>query len=157
MRTFLALVTLILIVSVGIALHAGTTVAGARPSGFTATIRVVEHNTTGVVTDTGAKGDSAGDILTYANGLYNAGNTRKVGSDNGYCVRTVVGETWECSWTAFLPGGLITVQGPFLDTRPSKVIITGGTGKYSRATGWMDLKARNDKGTEYDFVYHLQN
>ena len=121
------------------------------------TFTVVERATTDPVTETGKKGDSAGDLLTFANALYNAGNTKKVGSDNGYCVRTVVGKSWECWWTTFLAGGQITVEGPFLDAGPSKLSITGGTGEYSRARGWMDLKARNDKGTEYDFVYHVQS
>ena len=121
------------------------------------TFTVVEHATTDATTDTGKKGDSAGDILTFANALYNAGNTKKVGSDNGYCIRTVVGKSYECIWTAFLAGGQITIEGPFLDAGPSKLSITGGTGKYSRARGWMDLKARNDKGTEYDFIYHVQS
>ncbi len=133
------------------------TSAGGTPAALTVTFTVVERATTDAVTETGKKGDSAGDLLTFANALYNAGNTKKVGSDNGYCVRTVVGKSWECWWTTFLAGGQITVEGPFLDAGPSKLSITGGTGKYSRARGWMDLKARNDKGTEYDFVYHVQS
>ena len=133
------------------------TTAGGEPAALTVTFTVVEHATTDATTDTGKKGDSAGDLLTFANALYNAGNTKKVGSNNGYCVRTVVGKSWECWWTAFLAGGQITVEGPFLDAGPSKLSITGGTGKYSRARGWMDLKARNDKGTEYDFTYHVQS
>jgi len=133
------------------------TTAGGEPAALTVTFTVVEHATTDATTDTGKKGDSAGDILTFANALYNAGNTKKVGSDNGYCIRTVVGKSYECIWTAFLAGGQITIEGPFLDAGPSKLSITGGTGKYSRARGWMDLKARNDKGTEYDFTYHVQS
>jgi len=133
------------------------TTAGGKPAALTVTLTLVERATTDAVTDTGKKGDSAGDLLTFANALYNAGNTKKVGSDNGYCVRTVVGKSWECWWTTFLAGGQITVEGPFLDAGPSKLSITGGTGKYSRARGWMDLRARNDKGTEYDFVYHVQS
>ncbi|HET9460786.1 MAG TPA: dirigent protein [Gaiellaceae bacterium] len=130
--------------------------AGGEPAALTATFTVVERATTDAVTDTGKKGDSAGDILTFANELYNSANTKKVGTNNGYCVRTVVGKSWECWWTAFVAGGQVTVEGPFLDAGPSKLSITGGTGKYSRARGWMDLRARNDKGTEYDFVYHVQ-
>jgi hypothetical protein len=45
---------------------AGLVVAGpavAEPQ----EINVIEHATTDAVTDTGAKGDSAGDILTFAN------------------------------------------------------------------------------------------
>ncbi len=130
--------------------------AGGNPAALTVTFTVVEHATTDATTDTGKKGDSAGDILTFANALYNAGNTKKVGDDDGYCIRTNVGKSYECFWTAFLSGGQITVEGPFLDAGPSKLAITGGTGKFSRARGWMDLRSRNDKGTEYDFVYHVQ-
>ena len=130
--------------------------AGGSATSMTATFTVVEHATTDAVTNTGKKGDTAGDLLTFANALYNAGNTTKVGSDNGYCVRTVAGKSWECWWTAFLAGGQIVVEGPFLDAGPSKLAITGGTGKYARARGWMNLSARNDKGTEYDFTYHVQ-
>jgi len=139
-----------------IAAFALAATAGGNPASLTATFTVVERATTDAVTDTGKKGDSAGDILTFANALYNAGNTKKVGTDNGYCVRTVVGKSWECWWTTFLAGGQITVEGPFLDAGPSKLAITGGTGKFSRARGWMDLRSRNDKGTEYDFAYHVQ-
>ena len=130
--------------------------AGGNSTSTAATFTVVEHATTDAVTETGKKGDTAGDLLTFANALYNAGNTKKVGSDSGYCIRTVAGKSWECWWTAFLAGGQIVVEGPFLDAGPSTLAITGGTGKYSRARGWMNLRARNDKGTEFDFVYHVQ-
>jgi hypothetical protein len=130
--------------------------AGGNTTSTAATFTVVERATTDAVTETGKKGDSAGDLLTFANELYNSGNTKKVGSDNGYCVRTVVGKSWECWWTSFLAGGQIVVEGPFLDAGPSKLAITGGTGKYARARGWMNLSARNDKGTEYDFTYYVQ-
>ncbi len=134
------------------------TTAGGKSAALTVTLPIVEHVTASeVVTDTGKKGDSPGDILTFANPLYNGANTKKIGTDNGQCARTVVGKSWECWWTALLPGGQITVEGPFFDTGPSKLAITGGTGKYSRARGWMDLKVRNDKGTELDFVYHIQS
>ena len=139
-----------------VAAFAFAATAGGEPAALTVTFKLVERATTDAVTDTGKKGDSAGDILTFANALYNSANTKKVGTDNGYCVRTVVGKSWECWWTAFVAGGQITVEGPFLDAGPSKLSITGGTGKYSRARGWMDLRARNDKGTEYDFAYHVQ-
>jgi len=140
-----------------VAAFAFAATAGGEPAALTVTLKLVERATTDAVTDTGKKGDTAGDILTFANVLYNAGNTKKVGTDNGYCVRTVVGKSWECWWTTFLAGGQITVEGPFLDAGPSKLSITGGTGTYSRARGWMDLRARNEKGTEFDFIYHVQS
>lgn len=139
-----------------LAVGAFVATASGNTKSAAATFTVVEHAASDTVTDTGKKGDSVGDLLTFANALYNAGNTKQVGTDNGYCIRTVVGKSWECWWTSFLPGGQIVVEGPFLDAGPSKLAITGGTGRYSRARGWMNLRARNDKGTEYAFTYHVQ-
>src|SRR4051812_17183968 len=75
------------------------------------TIQVVERATTDAVTN-GTSADSAGNILTFANDVFDRKNTTKVGTDQGSCVRIVVGKTWECAWTTFLPGGQITVAGP---------------------------------------------
>jgi len=119
------------------------------------TITVIEHATTDATTDTGAAGDSAGDILTFANEVFDAGNTTKVGTDQGYCIRIVAGASYECIWTTFLPGGQITVEGPFFDAGPSTLAITGGTGKYRKARGTMDLSAANAAGTEFRFAFHL--
>ena len=133
---------------------AATALAGGSTTRSAMTIKVVEHATTDAVTETGKKGDSAGDLLTFANAVYDAANAKKVGSDNGWCIRTVVGKAWECFWTTFLAKGQITVEGPFYDAGDSKLAITGGTGAYATTRGWMLLHARNDKGTEYDFVFH---
>jgi allene oxide cyclase len=117
---------------------------------------LVEHADTDAVTDTGAKGDSAGDVLTFANPVFDKANKTQLGTDQGFCVRTVVGKAWECMWTTSLKDGQLTIEGPFLDAGDSVVAITGGTGKYAGARGQMKLHARNSKGTEYDFVYELQ-
>ncbi len=119
-------------------------------------ISVVEHADTDAVTDTGAKGDSAGDVLTFANPVFDKANKTQVGTDQGYCVRTAVGKAWECTWTLSLKDGQLTVEGPFLDAGDSVLAITGGTGKYAAARGQMKLHARDAKGTAYDFVYELQ-
>jgi allene oxide cyclase len=119
-------------------------------------IALVERATTDSVTDTGAKGDSAGDLLTFANEVYDKDNKTKLGGDSGWCIRTVVGKSWECFWTLQLDKGSITVHGPFLDAGDSVVAITGGTGAYAGAKGEMKLHARDSKGSEYDFVYSLK-
>jgi allene oxide cyclase len=118
------------------------------------TITVIEHATTDETTDTGASGDSAGDILTFANDLFDRTDTRKVGTDQGYCIRTVPGVSYECNWTNILEGGSITVEGPFYDAKDSVIAITGGTGRYRRARGTMKLHAR-ENGTKIDFVFHV--
>jgi allene oxide cyclase len=118
------------------------------------TVTVVEHATTDAVTN-GSATDAAGNILTFANEVFDAADEHRVGSDQGSCVRTVVGKAWECMWTTFLPGGQITAEGPFYDTANSVVAITGGTGAYRNARGEMELKYRNAAGTAFDFVFHL--
>jgi hypothetical protein len=121
----------------------------------TTTLHLVEHADSDVVTDTGDEGDTAGDILTFANEVYDEANEEQVATDNGYCFRTVAPGAWECTWTMTLDDGQITVQGPFYDTSDSVLAITGGTGAYAGARGQMSLHARNDEGTEYDFIYEI--
>ena len=118
-------------------------------------IQVVERALTDTTIDLGAKGDSVGDLLTFANPIYDAANKTKLGSDQGYCVRVVVGKSWECFWTLLLADGEITVEGPFYDTGDSVMAVTGGTGKYAGAKGAMKLHSRDAKSTSYDFLYEL--
>jgi len=57
-------------------------------------LRVTEHNTTQTITDTGATGDSAGDILTFGpNDVFDADDKNKVGTDQGICFRIVPGKS----------------------------------------------------------------
>jgi allene oxide cyclase len=118
-------------------------------------LQVVERALTDTTVDLGAKGDSVGDLLTFANPIYDAANKTKLGSDQGYCVRVVVGKSWECFWTLLLAEGQITVEGPFFDTGDSVMVVTGGTGKYAGAKGAMKLHSRDAKSTAYDFIYEL--
>ena len=127
-------------------------------SSSTTTIKVVERAETDVLQHIGpaSEKDSTGDVLGFANDLYDENNESKVGTDNGFCIRTAPGKAFECAWTASLDGGQITVQGPFLDTSDSELAITGGTGDYSEAHGQMQLHSRNPEETEYDFIYEIE-
>jgi allene oxide cyclase len=116
---------------------------------------VVERAASDTVTDLGAKGDSVGDILTFANEIYDKDNKTLIGHDNGWCVRTVAGQAWECFWTLTIEKGQITVEGPFYDTKDSVLAVTGGTGDYQSVQGDMKLHSRDQKGSEYDFIYTL--
>ena len=91
---------------------------------------MTEHATTDTVTDTGAAEDSAGDVLTFANEVFDAEDGSRVGGNQGMCVRTVPGDAWECFWTLSLASGQITVEGPFYDAGDSVLAITGGTGAF---------------------------
>ncbi len=118
-------------------------------------LKLVEHATTDAVTDTGATGDSVGDILTFANEVYDADDKIKIGTDQGVCFRTAVGKAWECFWTLALDKGQITVEGPFYDTGGSVLAITGGTGDYAGARGEMALAPIGTDGKAYSFVSNI--
>jgi allene oxide cyclase len=122
------------------------------------TIALIEHAETDTVRHIGPANeeDSVGDMLAFANPVFDSANKERVGSDNGQCVRTAAGKAWECIWTVSLSGGQITVEGPFYDGKDSTLAITGGTGDYKDASGQMGLHARNPEETEYDFTYEVE-
>ncbi|HEY6932118.1 MAG TPA: allene oxide cyclase family protein, partial [Marmoricola sp.] len=149
--------------TVAVTVAAGAVAVGAANASSTGAavttgrhITVVERAVSDTVVDTGPKGDSQGDLLSFANPVFNAANSKKVGHDNGSCIRTRVGRAWECSWTTRLARGSLVVEGPFLDKHDSTLAITGGTGAYSRARGVMHLHARNAMGTAYTFAFVVQ-
>jgi hypothetical protein len=116
-------------------------------------IHVIERPLTDEVIDTGAKGDSAGDLLTFHNNLYGRAG-KMVGTDQGQCIRIdPKAGTWECAWTNSLEGGHISVEGPFNDNHGSVLTVTGGTGDYKNARGTMHLGFR-DSGS-FDFIFYL--
>jgi allene oxide cyclase len=117
-------------------------------------IHVIEHAISDTVTDTGAAGDSSGDLLTFHNPIFDAADSTRVGRDQGDCIRIVPGRSWECRFVTRLAGGSLTVEGPFFDAHNSVLAVTGGTGVYRNARGTMTLKSRAG-GTEFDFIFNL--
>jgi hypothetical protein len=117
--------------------------ASSKPELVTSpmTIKVIEHATTDVVVNVGKKGDSTGDILTFHNKVFDADNKKQVGRDQGVCI-------------PWVPGGAITVEGPFYDGRDNVLAITGGKGNFANARGTMRLKSRHG-GTEYAFIFDI--
>jgi len=134
--------------------NAAASSSGSKAAGG-GSIHVVEHATTDAVTNGDASVDTAGNVLTFANDVYDAADKHKVGTDQGYCVRIAVGKTWECNWTTFLSDGQITVEGPFSDTGDTTLSVTGGTGAYRNSRGSMELRYHNAQGTSFDFVFNL--
>lgn len=119
-------------------------------------IALVEHPVNETTIHTAKPGtDAVGDILSFANPVFDAANKTQVASDQGFCVRTVVGKSWECMWTMMLKDGTITVEGAFHDTGDSIFAVTGGTGRHEGAKGHMKLHARSGGPEAYDFTYEL--
>jgi allene oxide cyclase len=116
------------------------------------TFRVVERPTTDKVIDTGKSGDTSGDLLTFHNRLFTAKNTKRVGRDQGDCIRISPKHgTWECRLVSWVEGGSIAVEGPFYDAKDSTFAITGGTGMFRNARGSMKLHARADGAFLFTF------
>lgn len=132
--------------------------AGCGGGSDTTTIELIEHADTDVVRHIGPANeeDSVGDVLAFANPVFDSANKKQEGTDNGSCIRTAAGKAWECIWTVSLSGGQITVEGPFYDGKDSTLAITGGTDEYDNASGQMQLHARNPEETEYDFTYEVE-
>src|SRR5262249_37350071 len=122
-------------------------------------IHVVEH----AITDTGQMfhppKDSVGDVLGFHNPVFNASNTRRLGTDNGSCIRTAATGTtqWEGTSTTLLPRGHLIVAVPFSDDGTNtRLAITGGPGRYGGGDGSMLLHATgNPVGSEFDFIFTL--
>jgi hypothetical protein len=142
-------------VAIGAPRIANAARSSSRVAHAASTVHVIEHAVTDTVVHSGGRGDRTGNLLTFHNKVYNTADATQVGADQGTCARIAPAEgSWECSWTTFLAGGQITVEGPYYDTKNSVLAITGGTGVYRNARGQMNLNARNG-GKEYDFIFHL--
>ena len=128
--------------------------AGNRAVTQPTRLHVVEHSLTDKVTDTGKPGDSVGDLYSWYNPVFDATDTKKIGHDQGDCVRvSKKAGSWECRWLTYIAGrGAIMVEGSFFDARNSTLAITGGTGDFRNARGSMKLTLH--KGG-YNFIFQL--
>ena len=155
-RDSMAGVRRVAILALGAAAFVGTSDI-ALAEGGAERIQVVEHATTDTTAHVGPKADNLGDVLTFANEVFDAADKTKIGTDQGFCIRVAVGKSFECLWTLSLAHGQITVEGPFLDSGDSTLAVTGGTGAYADVHGEMTLHARDAKASEYDFTYKLKH
>lgn len=117
------------------------------------TLVVIEHATSDTLIDLGEEGASIGDMIAFANDVYDETNTDQIGTDQGSCVLTVPGEAYECAWTLTLEEGQIMVQGPFFENSDSTLAITGGTGAFLGVSGQLTVRPLSD--TELEFTYEF--
>jgi len=111
------------------------------------TLHVVERQLTDTTIHLGAKGtpDSMGDMIVFANPIFDSTNAHQLGVLQGNCVRVIVGKSWECFFTLVLANDRVTLEGPYADSGDSVFAITGGTGRYIGAKGQMSAHARESK------------
>jgi|SoimicmetaTmtHAB_FD_contig_31_12657619_length_573_multi_2_in_0_out_0_1 allene oxide cyclase len=156
MRRIIAVVGAVVVLVGAISVVAWATKPEVAKLKAPVTFTVIEHATTDVGIDTDRNGgDSTGDLLTWHNRIFGPANKYVVGRDQGDCIRIdPAAGTWECRWITWVPGGALTVEGPFYDTHDNSLAITGGLGRYRNAQGTMFLKARKG-GAEYAFTFHV--
>jgi hypothetical protein len=79
--------------------------AGMRTSPRSTVIYVIEHAPPQNMQMIGA-------VQTFANSIFDSRNAKRIGKDQGFCVRIALAKGYECAWTTFLPGGQISAEGP---------------------------------------------
>ena len=145
-----------LVAVLGASSQASSSDPGGKGDDDAVTVTVIERAENDITTDTGAQGDSTGDILTFANKVYDAADRAEVGTDQGFCLRITPGASYECTFTTLLEDGNLSVTGPFYDARESTLAITGGTGRYKDASGTMLLEALAN-GTKFRFTFQIED
>jgi len=101
--------------------------------------------------DNAPSGPSAGDAFTFTGTL--VGQRR--GTEQGSCTFVTTTRT-QCSISAFFADGELVFDGalPF-DETDFQVPLTGGTGEFSRARGFVTVHVTNATGTVDDLVMHI--
>jgi allene oxide cyclase len=115
--------------------------SSAKPKPKVKTIEAFAVVDSAFPTDVGPAGDSLGDTIVFTQKLYSdQTKSRQIGTDEAFCVRTVVGEHQLCTGIFYLHGGSITITGPETSGVHS-LAITGGTGKFLGARGEVVLNS----------------
>ncbi|KFE58521.1 hypothetical protein DB31_6242 [Hyalangium minutum] len=70
---------------------------------------------------------------------------QNIGSNSGFCVRTLPGQFSECQWTLTMSDGSITVAGREAETGPSQIPVIGGTGAYLGVSGVLVTTPNGDR------------
>jgi hypothetical protein len=116
--------------------HAATT----RHSRIT-TMSLTAHQTSFAMVDVGAKGQSAGDSMLFAEALKDA-KGRLVGSDQVACVQSFGGHML-CNGVLVLNHrGTLAVSGLGSQSGPFRLAVTGGTSGYSGARGQLTIAGK---------------
>ncbi|WP_233166617.1 dirigent protein [Archangium sp. Cb G35] len=110
------------------------------------TLNTIADARSGIATpvDLGPPGDSPGDMFVFDQPLLNEAK-ETIGSNSGYCIRTLPGQFSECQWTLTMADGTITVAGREAETGTSLIPIIGGTGTFEGASGVLSTTPNGDR------------
>ena len=91
-----------------------------------------------------APGDLPGNLFVFDQPLLNS-RYEPIGTNSGYCIRTLPGKHSQCLWTLTLANGTITVAGSEADAGTSLIPVIGGTGAYLTAGGMLATTPNGDR------------
>jgi hypothetical protein len=156
MKRLLGLVAIAsLAVLAALALSAGGAGKGGKQE---QTLNVVERTNAISFIEAPPNGDSQGDYVVISSDLFDA-HDRKIGTSHEVCFRVVPEQLRQCNLTYFFEQGFLVLQGPYRDDGTGTFAITGGTGAYRSASGWMDLLSTTtpDQGQTFEYVevFHI--
>jgi hypothetical protein len=114
-------------------------------------IMTVEVNKQSTFIDVGDPGSSIGDMLIIRSDLVDPKSQKPLGFAQATCNEIVVEPlSLECFGTMHLAHGVVTVAGSFfVATKVNTWGVTGGTGVFQNARGYMSLSLAHD-----DDFYH---
>jgi hypothetical protein len=128
------------------------TAASGRPGAGTITLHARSQLDDVQFVDNAPAGPSAGDLLVFTERLVDA-RGRRIGRDAATCTTLFDGRAL-CTGVYVLRGGQVMVQ--LLQPGPRGTYtqaITGGTGRFSGATGTVTVRQRPD-GDRFTFRIH---
>lgn len=119
---------------------------GSAEAAEPSTLTTIADARSGIATpiDVGPTGDSPGDMFVFDQPLLNEAK-ENIGSNSGFCVRTLPGQFSECQWTLTMADGSITVAGREAETGTSMIPVIGGTGAYVGVSGVMVSTPNGDR------------
>ncbi|WP_224367326.1 dirigent protein [Hyalangium versicolor] len=132
----------VLAASLSMSMSGCSSADAAEPS----TLTTIADARSGIATpiDVGPTGDSPGDMFVFDQPLLNEAK-ENIGSNSGFCVRTLPGQFSECQWTLTMADGSITVAGREAETGTSMIPVIGGTGAYVGVSGVMVSTPNGDR------------
>jgi hypothetical protein len=133
------------VAALGVAGAAGYAAASSPELQHPVVIRTLEVGGSFSFVDFHKKGDSAGDIQTIWHQLWDHKQTHRLGRVQVVCHDIQAKPLWlECTASMILHDGIVEVAGPFhLNPDGSLPVnvwaVTGGTGRFRNARGFMTL------------------
>jgi hypothetical protein len=136
----------LVLIAVFAVLMVGCGNAQAQDATETWTLTTIADARSGIASpvDLGAPGDSPGDMFVFDQPLLNEAR-QNIGSNSGFCVRTLPGQFSECQWTLTMTDGSVTVAGREAEVGTSQIPILGGTGAFEGVTGVLATTPNGDR------------